>query len=438
MLAACQEHAEPTLTPGQKKKVQANLLTEAPKPQHAVGAVIENQVKLLGYDIDKTEVDPGGQFTVTYYIEALAPKPDDNMLFVHFHGKSKSDRRSYQNQDHHPIEGLLPLRKLKKGQIVRDVQTIKVRADFPPGDAFVYWGLFRGNYRLKITNPKDVQHDNDNRVRLAKVRVKGEVKKAKKKPLPLATAIRTGDGESITIDGKLDEPVWDRAPWTAWWTAPNGKGGAAPRTRARFAWDGDALYVGVFSHDADVWSTFTDRDSNTWEQEVIELFIDADGDRKDYVELQVTPANVVFDARFEKHRSDLAKARAWNMAGFQTAVTVDGTLNKREDTDRSFTVEMKIPAAQVPGAKALAHGQQWRVNLFRWDAPKAGRQKAAAFSPPIVPDFHALQKFGRLRFVDPTKAKAIAPVTPALSKKPLRLDPRKIQKLGLKPPKSKK
>ena len=431
----CQEHAEPTLTPGQKKKIEANVLAEAPKPEHVVGAVIEKQVKLLGYDIDQTAVDPGGKFTITYYLEGLAEKPDDNRLFVHFQGKP-NDRRSFQNHDHNPVEGLLPLRKLAKGQIIRDVQTIQVRPDFPPGDAHVYWGLFRGNYRLKIDNAKDVKHDGDNRVRLAKIRVKGEVKKKPPKRAALATATRVAAGETVTVDGKLDEPVWSRARWTEWWTPPMGEGGSAPRTRAKFAWDADFLYVGVFSHDTDVWSTFKERDSNTWEQEVIELFIDADGDKKDYLELQVTPTNVVFDAKFAKHRSDLKTARAWNMAGLKTAVTVDGTVNAREDTDQSWTVEMAVPAAEVPGVVAqLKHGDQWKLNLFRWDAPKAGPQKAAAFSPPLVPDFHALDKFGRLRFVDPAKARPIAPPSPLLRPKTLKLDPSKVRKLGIKPPK---
>ncbi len=427
----CQEHAEPTLTPGQKKKVEQNLLNEAPKPKHVVGAIIEDQVKLIGYDIDRTEVNPGESFTITYFIEGLAEKPDDNKVFVHFDGM-KNTRESFQNLDHHPIEGLLPLRKLKKGQVVRDVQTITVRQDFTPGEAWVCWGLFRGNHRLKIKNPKDVPNDGKDRVKVARVKVKGDPKKvAKKKPAPTATAMKLKDGEKITVDGKMDEPVWLRSPWTAWWTPPNGKDGAAPRTRARFAWTESHLYVGVFSEDSDVWGTFTDRDSNTWEQEVIELFIDADGDKKDYLELQVTPKNVVFDAKFEKHRSDLAKARAWNMAGFETAVQVDGTLNERDDTDKSWTVEMAIPIAQVPGAKSpAAHGNLWRFNMFRWDFPKTGGQRAAAFSPPVVPDFHALDKFGKLRFVDQVEG-ASPKAAPLITPKALKLDPKKIKKVEL-------
>jgi len=429
--SGCQEYAEPTLTPGQKKKVEANLLAEAPTPQHLVGAVIEDQVKLIGYDIDKTSAAPGEKVSVTYYIEVLAEKPDDNKIFVHFQGR-KNDPKAWINLDHHPVEGLQPLRKMKKGQIVKDVQTFKIREDFPGGPAKIYWGLWRGQHRLEVENAKadGVEVDKEGRVVLATVQIKGkpgaEAPKARAR-LPMVRAAKLGEGESITVDGKLDEPVWGRTVATAKWTSPDGKDRPAPETTARIVWTPTHVYIGVESVDDDIWSTFTERDSNTWEQEVIEVFIDADGDKKDYLELQVTPANVIFDAKFESHRSDLAKARAWNMEGLETAVAVDGTLNERGDTDKGYVVEMAIPVARVPGAKApLAHGFTWRINLFRWDAPKDGRQQAAAFSPPIIGDFHALERFGRLRFMDPALTKAMQG-RPLIQPRTIKLDPQKAR-----------
>ena len=402
--AACAEHAAPTLTPAQQKRIEAAFVAEA-KPQHLVGAVIEDQVRLLGYDVDKTVVAPGQVFTITYYVEALADTMGDNSIFVHLQGK-KNDRKAWMNLDHHLVEGLLPLRQLKKGQIVKDVQKVTLPADFTAGEAKIYWGLWRGEYRLKIKNADQAPHDDEGRLVLATINVKGS-----RPSLPQATATRLKDTDTVTVDGKLDEPFWANAAWTPSFTAPNGSDALVPQVKAAFFWTPTTLYVGVKSEDTDVWTDFTERDSNTWEQEVIEMFIDADGDQKDYLELQVTPANVVFDARFEAKRSDLAKARAWNMSDFRSAAFVDGTLNNRGDVDRGFSVEMAIPVAEVPGAphNPVAANDVWRVNLFRWDFPKGGKQAASAFSPPIVPDFHALDRFGRLLFVDPAAAPTSAP-----------------------------
>jgi hypothetical protein len=85
-LAACSEHADVSLTPAQQKKVEAALVS-SPSPQHKVGAVIEDQVRLVGYDLDRTEVAPGETFTISYYVEALADSMADNKVFVHFQGR---------------------------------------------------------------------------------------------------------------------------------------------------------------------------------------------------------------------------------------------------------------------------------------------------------------------------------------------------------------
>ena len=108
--SGCQEHVEFTLTPGQQKKVDQHILTERPMPKHVVNANIEDQIRLIGYDIDKTRVKVGETFTITYYLEALGQPMDDNNLFVHFQGR-KGQRNAWMNLDHHPVEGLLPLRR---------------------------------------------------------------------------------------------------------------------------------------------------------------------------------------------------------------------------------------------------------------------------------------------------------------------------------------
>ena len=429
----CQEYAEVTLTPAQQKKVEAFTLTAAPSPQNPLNVVIEDQVRLLGYDLDKKEVKAGESITITYYFEALAHPMGDNNMFFHFQG-SLGDRRAWMNLDHHPIEGLLPLRKMQKGQIIKDIQTIKVKPDFPSGTAKIYWGLFRGNNRLKVKNKTGVSVTKDGRVVITSVKVKGTV--PVKPRFPTARAMRLKSTEHIVLDGKMTEPLWKRAKWTAYWTSPDGRGRPVPKSRAKFVWDDTYLYIGVHSEDHDVWGTLTERDSNTWEQEVIEVFIDADGDKKDYLELQVSPANVVFDAKFKRHRSDLKVARGWNMKGWQTAVFVDGTLNKRDDKDRGYTVEMMIPVSEVPGARTpLKARDSWRVNLFRWDQEKGKRQKASAFSPPVVGDFHALDRFGRLRFEGLPQLKTLGPKkSPRIRQSPIKGP--QPNRLKIKTPKS--
>jgi hypothetical protein len=47
-----------------------------------------------------------------------------------------------------------------------------------------------------------------------------------------------------------------------------------------------------------------------------------------------------------------------------------------------------------------APGHVWRINMFRMDVPQGKPQQASGWSPPLVGDFHALDRFGELVFGD--------------------------------------
>ena len=96
----------------------------------------------------------------------------------------------------------------------------------------------------------------------------------------------------------MSEAVWKRSGWTHDWSDTQGNSKKRkPKTRAKFAWDSNHVYIGIECWDSDIWATFKGRDQKLWEQEVVEVFIDHDGDYRDYLELQVSPANQVFDAQ---------------------------------------------------------------------------------------------------------------------------------------------
>src|SRR5207344_3346618 len=75
----------------------------------------------------------------------------------------------------------------------------------------------------------------------------------------------------------------------------------------------------------------------------------------------------------------------------------------------------KEQAVRVP---PLA-GDVWRVNMYRMDVPQGKPQQASGWSPPMVGDFHALDKFGELVFGDekgvvPPKQAVVAGTPPGL------------------------
>ncbi len=199
----------------------------------------------------------------------------------------------------------------------------------------------------------------------------------------------------IAVDGRLDEPAWRDAPVAVLVDSLTGR---APRYRtvARMLWDEANLYVAFECQDDDAWARPGRRDDDPlYEDEVVELFADPLGAGRDYAEVEVSPANVRFDARFATWRSDLAAARLWDSRA-RTAARVE----RGPGGDRAWIVEMALPLAALRGAAPPPRpGTRWRVNLYRLETHnRAGVAEGSAFSAPLRRDFHALDRFGWLVF----------------------------------------
>jgi len=221
----------------------------------------------------------------------------------------------------------------------------------------------------------------------------GPAKLAGRGQVPTIRALRASG--PIAVDGRLDEPAWKRALEVP---LVNSLDGSTPRweTVARVLWDERNLYVAFEARDDRVFVRPGRRDGDAiWEDEVVEVFVDPTGTGRGYSEVDVSPANVRFEARFEYPRSDLAAARSWR-SGAVTAARVD----RDAGGDRGFVVEMAIPLESVRGAAAMPRpGDRWRVNLYRLETRNgAGVLEGQAFSPPLRPDFHSPDRFGWLVF----------------------------------------
>jgi len=175
------------------------------------------------------------------------------------------------------------------------------------------------------------------------------------------------------------------------------------RTEFRALWSGEGLWIRFDAVDPNPWNTFTRRDDPLWEEEVVEIFIDPDGDGLNYAEVEISPANVVTDLLMFRgdpgKRSDID----WDFAGLQTWVT------PLRDGREGWTAIALLPwegfatlpetATPVPPAP----GDSWRFNIFRIKrpgGPESPQSDAvfAAWSPPPGPSFHVPEVFGTMIF----------------------------------------
>lgn len=162
-------------------------------------------------------------------------------------------------------------------------------------------------------------------------------------------------------------------------------------TEVRMGWSPEYLHIRYVCEDDHVVSDFTERDQPLYEQDVVELFIDEQGDGKQYMELEVSPRNVVFDAfiRHEGVASGIKADMNWSLEGIQTTVKPDDCGN--------LVYSIHIPASNFKSP--LMGGTCWRVNVFRIDEDMRGTREYQAWQPTGAVNFHLPDRFGFVRFV---------------------------------------
>ena len=200
------------------------------------------------------------------------------------------------------------------------------------------------------------------------------------------------------IDGRLDESIWDSSQATSEFVYSDARARAPLACQARVVWTDHAVYFAFDVADRDLDAPHTTRDAPLYTRDVVEVFIDPDGDMKEYFEFEVSPRGTVFDARFPSYRENLERSKQFSAASFEVAVRVNGTLDSAEE-DRGYIVEMKVDYSDLGLATAPKAGERWRINMFRIDYHGPNDADYTAWTAPLVGDFHALDRFGQLHFV---------------------------------------
>jgi Carbohydrate family 9 binding domain-like len=211
----------------------------------------------------------------------------------------------------------------------------------------------------------------------------------------------------IKIDGKLDEAAWQAVKANDLVDVSSGR----PNKRlpvggnVRVLWDQKGLYVGFEAKDVDLVGGFkkTDKDPHLWTRDTVEIMVDpdGDGDNKDYYEIQINPQNLVFDTQYDDYNQPREEPNGpfgheeWS-SGLKSAVTLRGTLDKRDDKDEGYVVEAFLPWKSFSKAKKAppALGDTWRMNFYVMKD-----NGGVAWSPILRQgNFHKASRFGKVLF----------------------------------------
>lgn len=222
------------------------------------------------------------------------------------------------------------------------------------------------------------------------------------------------------IDGDISDAVWQQASWTGHFVDIEGGGKPQPpfQTRVKMLWNDSCLFVAAQLQEPHVWGALTNRDAIIYYDNDFEVFIDPDNNTHHYFEVEVNALNTVMDLFMVKpYRNGAGAFLGYDVAGLNTAVKVQGTLNNADDRDSSWTLELAIPFRSLfIGNKWRAphEGELWRINFSRveWDVEvKVGayqvkrNEKGArlpehnwVWSPQGVINMHYPERWGYLQF----------------------------------------
>lgn len=98
-----------------------------------------DRIALLGYEIEPTEVNPGGKVHLTLYWQAKAPIAEDYTVFVHLLDGSGALR---SQADGMPWHNSFRTSRWPPGMLIPDEYELTVPEDVPPGEYRVTIGLY--------------------------------------------------------------------------------------------------------------------------------------------------------------------------------------------------------------------------------------------------------------------------------------------------------
>jgi hypothetical protein len=372
----------------------------------------DGKVVLLGSKVEPGGILKGGQrVKVTMYWKVLKELGEPGWrLFTHVIDGGGERLLN--------IDNVGPIRKVvgsdqamspstwKAGKVYVDEQDFTIPKKVKTSTMQVTVGIWKGDARLPIVSgPKE----RDNRGVAATIKlVPGATESAVSTRVPELRVNKLEKGEKIVVDGKLDDEPWKTAASTnAFVDVRTGKvnAGSAVSGTAKLAWDAAGLYVGFDVKDKSLTGGFKkdEKDPHLWTKDTVEIMVDpdGDGDAKDYYEIQVNPQNLVFDSQFDAYNQPKKEPdgpfghQEWT-AKLKSAVVLDGTLDKADDEDKGYTVELMIPWKSFDKAKATPPepGQSWRINLYAME-----NNGGVSWSPILGQgNFHRASRFGKVLF----------------------------------------
>jgi len=208
----------------------------------------------------------------------------------------------------------------------------------------------------------------------------------------------------IKVDGVLDDAAWaSAAVYPLHFSVAelaDGNQFTEPG-EVRLAWDDQFMYVAVRYTDSDVVAEGQEDQLHHYLMgDVAELFLKP-ADKTWYWEMYVTPAGRKTTLWFAGRGYLGLKSSEANPGGLLVAAQVQGTLNRWEDKDQSWTGEMAVPVKDLTArGETFGVGSAWSILVARYNYSRYLSWKELSMTPQLSKtSYHLLEEYAVLNLV---------------------------------------
>ncbi|MBF7091713.1 carbohydrate-binding family 9-like protein [Flavobacterium sp. ALJ2] len=175
---------------------------------------------------------------------------------------------------------------------------------------------------------------------------------------------------------------------------------ATQETYVSLSWDADNVYFAYKCIDSEIIGSAKKQDAPIFNtDDLVELFIDPDGDSKYYLEIGVN----AFSSNYDMIINCISPlCGGWNM---DMELDILGMNTTSKFTANGYNVEIKIPFSSLNAIKNAGFttpigGTKWKGNLFRIDYGNTTEYLALQSYKSLQFGFHQPQEFAVFEFVE--------------------------------------
>ncbi|MNX59859.1 hypothetical protein D3C86_907480 [compost metagenome] len=200
-----------------------------------------------------------------------------------------------------------------------------------------------------------------------------------------------------TIDGDLSD--W-KTPFLGPFVIHDSGANASQNTMVSLSWNDDNLYIAYKSSDSKIVGSYQKKDSQIFNtDDLVEIFIDPDGDGQNYIEIGVNAFSTNYDM--------LLKCISPDCGGWRTSMAFDipGLEAASKITPEGYATEIKIPflsleKIQNGNFSKPKTGTKWKGNTFRIDYGNTTEYLALQPYKSLKFGFHQPKEFAFFEFVE--------------------------------------